>query len=124
MLRHPFMINMHHAFQNENYLFLTMDWKSGGDLRYQMIKNKFVEEEAKFLVSCIVLVLEYIHSHNVIHRDVKPENLLFDEEGYVYLADFGEAKIWDKEMPHDKSGTPGYIAPEVVFEQDYSYTAD
>jgi len=123
-LRHPFITNMHHAFQSHSHLYLTMDFKHGGDLRYQLLKHKFVEEEAKFIISCVVIGLEYVHSKQIIHRDLKPENLLFDEKGYVYLSDFGEAKTWSQENSNDVSGTPGYMAPEVLCQQNHSYPAD
>jgi len=60
------------------------------------------------------LSLEYIHNRSIIHRDVKPENLVFDDEGYLYLTDFGIARIWKPSNYADTSGTPGYMAPEVM----------
>lgn len=51
----------------------------------------------------------------VLHRDVKPENLVFDKRGYLYLTDFGIARYWESENGKENSGTPGYMAPEVMF---------
>ena len=80
---HPFIINMHYAFQDSNNLYLVMDYLTGGDLRYHLcLYNEFNEIECKFFAACILLALEYIHDNNVIHRDLKPENLVFDKEGY------------------------------------------
>jgi serine/threonine protein kinase len=58
--------------------------------------------------------LEYMHNNGVIHRDIKPENLLLDEKGYVHITDMGISKMWSPDNSHDTSGTPGYMAPEVM----------
>jgi serine/threonine protein kinase len=58
--------------------------------------------------------LESIHNKNIIHRDIKPENLVLDEEGYLRITDFGIARLWRAENSADTSGTPGYMAPEVM----------
>jgi len=60
------------------------------------------------------LALEYLHSKNVIHRDIKPENLVLDTDGYVKVTDLGVARIWKPDNSQDTSGTPGYMAPEVM----------
>ena len=124
---HPFIVNMHYSFQDEDNLYLIIDYLSGGDLRYQYcLDKKFNEEETQFLICCIILSLEYIHSNNILHRDIKPENLIFDEKGYLKLTDFGIAKIYNKNINNNKdnSGTLGYIAPEVLFQLKHDYRCD
>ncbi len=75
----PFIVNMHYAFQDKEYLYLVMDLLSGGDLRYHIsIHKKFSEEQTRFFICVIILSLEYIHSKNIIHRDIKPENLVLN----------------------------------------------
>ncbi|OMJ71937.1 hypothetical protein SteCoe_29724 [Stentor coeruleus] len=124
-LRSSFIVNMHYAFQDRENLYLVMDLKNGGDLRYHIAKNKrFNEVQAKFIVACIVSGLQYIHSNGIIHRDIKPENLVFDERGYLHTTDFGIARIWVPENSKDTSGTPGYMAPEVLFRQNHGIAAD
>ena len=124
-LKHPFIVNMHFAFQDFSKLYLVMDLLSGGDLRYHIAKNKtFTEQETKFFISNLILSLEYIHSQKIIHRDVKPENLVLDSKGYVRLTDFGVAKINEPDNSSETSGTPGYMAPEVLLIQNHSYAAD
>lgn len=54
---------------------------------------------------CILLALEHVHSKNIIHRDVKPENLVFDKEGYLHLTDFGIARVYSNNNNKDTSGT-------------------
>ena len=60
------------------------------------------------------MALEFMHSNGIIHRDVKPENLVFDTEGYLHLTDMGIARIWKPDNYQDTSGTPGYMAPEIM----------
>ena len=68
--------------------------------------------------------MEYIHSNEIIHRDIKPENLIFDSDGYLRITDFGIAKVWMPENLQDTSGTPGYMAPEVMCRQNHGIAAD
>ena len=124
-LHHPFIVNMACSFQDYENLYLVMDLLTGGDLRYHLCHSqKFSEEETKFFFACVLLGLEYIHKNNIIHRDIKPENLVCDENGYIRITDFGVAKIMKPENSSETSGTPGYMAPEVLFGQNHSFTAD
>ena len=124
-MNHPFIINMHFCFQDADFLYIAMDLLTGGDLRYQIFKQKiFNEEQTKFFISCIILSLEYIHTNNILHRDLKPENLVMDSQGYLRLTDFGIAKVYRKENSKDTSGTPGYMAPEVMNAQNHTIAVD
>ena len=124
-LRHPFIVNMNCAFQDFENLYLVMDLLTGGDLRYHLCKLRhFSEEESKFFIACLLLGLEYIHSNNIIHRDIKPENLVFDDNGYLRITDFGVAKIRKEDNSSETSGTPGYMAPEVLMAQNHSFPVD
>ena len=124
-LRHPFIVNMNCAFQDYENLYLVMDLLTGGDLRYHICRiRKFTEEETKFFISCLLLGLEYIHNNNIIHRDIKPENLVSDENGYIRITDFGVAKINKEDNSSETSGTPGYMAPEVLMGINHSFSVD
>lgn len=125
LLHHPFIVNMHYAYQDREKLYLTMDYLPGGDLRYHIGKQKrFSESQTKFFISCIICSLEYIHENAIIHRDIKPENLVLDSKGFAHLTDFGIARIWQPENKHETSGTPGYMAPEVICRLNHTATAD
>ena len=94
-LKHPYLVNMSFAFQDQKNLYLIMDLLSGGDLRYHLAKRKrFTEEQTRtylppplplthpgFFIACIITSLEYLHNNGILHRDVKPENLIFDNRG-------------------------------------------
>jgi len=68
--------------------------------------------------------LEFIHEKLIIHRDIKPENLVFDSKGYLKVTDFGIARIWSQDNKKETSGTPGYMAPEVMCKQNHGVSVD
>ena len=124
-LRHPFIVNMHYAFQDNDNLYLVMDLLPGGDLRFHITKNhRFSEEQTRFFIGCMIIALEYIHNNNVIHRDIKPENLVLDDKGYVRITDFGIAKENCPDNSSETSGTPGYMSPEVMRGKNHSFPVD
>ena len=124
-LHHPFLVNMHYAFQDSDNLYLVIDILNGGDLRFHCSRyRKFSEEQTRFFIACIVHSLTYVHKNNVIHRDIKPENLILDDKGYVHLTDFGIAKENMGDNSSETSGTPGYMAPEVILGVGHSFSVD
>jgi len=124
-LNHPFIVNMHYAFQDKDNLYLVMDLLNGGDLRFHISRyRKFSEEQTRFFIANMIYALEYIHENNVIHRDIKPENLVLDENGYVRITDFGIAKENMPDNSSETSGTPGYMAPEVMKSKNHSFPVD
>ena len=124
-LHHPFIVNMHFAFQDNDNLYLVMDLLTGGDLRYHCSRYRsFSEEQTRFFLACIIHSLSYIHKNNVVHRDIKPENLVLDDKGYVCITDFGVAKKNMKDNSSETSGTPGYMCPEVMNGKNHSFPAD
>ena len=87
------MINMTYSFQDPQNLYIVLDYCGGGDLRYNLSKyKKFNEETIKFIISNIIIILDYLHSKNVIHRDIKPQNFVIGKQGIIYLIDFGLSK--------------------------------
>jgi protein kinase A len=78
----------------------------------------------EFFAACIVSGLEYLHTNNIIHRDIKPENLVFDDRGYLRITDMGIAAKLRPENGSSTSGTPGYMAPEVMCRQNHGICVD
>lgn len=68
--------------------------------------------------------LKYLHDMNIIHRDIKPENIVFEETGYCRITDLGVAREWRSDNSSQTSGTPGYMAPEVMCRSNHSFCAD
>ena len=116
---------MFYAFQDLENLYLVTDLVTGGDLRYYLNTRKtFSEQESKFFTCSILVGLEYMHNNGVIHRDIKPENLLLDDQGYVRVTDMGISRFWSPDNANDTSGTPGYMAPEVMCRQNHGVAVD
>ena len=123
--QHNFIVNMKYAFQDRQNQYLVMDLLTGGDLRFHIcFFRRFSEEQTKFFCACIVQGLEFTHTHSILHRDIKPENLVFEESGYLRITDFGIARKWNPENAKETSGTPGYMAPEVMCRQNHGMEVD
>ena len=113
-VKSDFIGKLHYAFQDKHCLYLVMDLLPGCDLRYHMIQKKnFDMECSRFFIACLIEALEDIHEQKIVHRDVKPENLAFDDKGYLRLVDFGLALRSKSCSLGRTSGSVGYMAPEV-----------
>jgi serine/threonine protein kinase len=85
---------MDYVFQNDMRLYFVMPFVRGGELYKHFMKHKrFTEQQVKFYAIQIALAIGYLHSKDICHRDMKLENILIDETGYLKLIDFGLAKI-------------------------------
>lgn len=68
--------------------YIVVDLMTGGDLRFHISRKTFTEDALRFWMAELGCALRYIHSQGIVHRDVKPDNVLLDSEGHVHLADF------------------------------------
>uniref|UniRef100_A0A3B4DVN2 non-specific serine/threonine protein kinase n=1 Tax=Pygocentrus nattereri TaxID=42514 RepID=A0A3B4DVN2_PYGNA len=110
---------LHYAFQDDNYLYLVMDYYVGGDLLTLLSKfeDRLPEDMAKFYVAEMVLAIHSIHQQHYVHRDIKPDNVLLDMNGHIRLADFGSCLRMMQDGTVQSSvavGTPDYISPEIL----------
>ena len=117
-LRHPHIVQLKEVVTTRDNTYLIMELLSGGELFQRIVdKGCFPEEEAAVLFAQIILSMDYLHSMNIVHRDVKPENILYLTSGSndIKLIDFGYAGLWAANKPlTGLCGTPDYVAPEVL----------
>lgn len=126
-VNHPFIASARYSFQTDTKLFLVLDYVQGGDLFQRLIEEeKIPERRVKIYTTELVLAISYLHEKNIIHRDLKPENILIDEKGNFKLTDFGLVKVGTSKDSTTNTfcGTPEYIAPEIVAQQEYTRMVD
>ena len=122
---------------------MLLEYVVGGELFSHLRRaGRFTNDMTRFYASEIVLAIEYLHSKNIVYRDLKPENLLLDHHGHVVLTDFGFAKRIDDRYVHGSNynwnhlltndfhrtwtlcGTPEYLAPEIIQSKGHGKAVD
>ena len=115
-LSHPFILKVFDYGQHEDTVFLAMELLNGGSLSDRMRADILPLESVTRILAEIAEALDYAHVRGVIHRDLKPQNVLLDEAGHAHLSDFGLAKLLTDTSKHTRSGTvlgtPAYMSPE------------
>jgi cGMP-dependent protein kinase len=126
-LDHPFIMKLVKTLKNEQCIFYLMEYINGAVMsKYlehrsqSVLKNKF---ETQFYIGILIIILDYLNFKNICHRDIKPDNIMIDEKGYLKLIDFGTA-IQIRDFTNTITGTPHYIAPEVLLGKGYSFSCD
>ncbi|XP_030844338.1 microtubule-associated serine/threonine-protein kinase 2-like isoform X1 [Strongylocentrotus purpuratus] len=138
----PFVVALYCSFETKKYLCMVMEYVEGGDVA-TLIKHigPLPLETARLYFAEAVLAIEYLHSYGIVHRDIKPDNMLITSTGHIKLTDFGLSKIGimslttnlyegnidrDTKQFQDQQvcGTPQYIAPEVILRQGYGKPVD
>ncbi|KAM7353738.1 cGMP-dependent protein kinase for isoform 2-T5 [Cochliomyia hominivorax] len=121
-----FIVKLFKTFKDKKYLYMLMESCLGGEL-WTILRDRgnFDDSTTRFYTACVVEAFDYLHSRNIIYRDLKPENLLLDEKGYVKLVDFGFAKkLQSGRKTWTFCGTPEYVAPEVILNRGHDISAD
>ncbi len=121
-LNHPQIVTVYDFGHTEDALYyFIMEFVDGTDLRHIIQAGELTSEQALIIVPQICEALHYAHKKGIVHRDIKPENILLDTDGNVKIADFGLARLLDKEtsaytltQSGQRMGTPHYMAPEQV----------
>jgi cGMP-dependent protein kinase len=144
---HPFLVRLAGAYQDAAHLYLLQEWVPGGELFHHLdVEGSFSDAAARFYAANVVVALQRLHSRGIVYRDLKPENLLLDELGYVKMADFGFAKVLGTGggggggghgghgggssssslggRTFTICGTPDYQAPEVIMRRGTTVAAD
>ncbi|KAF9127988.1 hypothetical protein BGW39_005434 [Mortierella sp. 14UC] len=125
-LDHAFVVNMRFAFQDDEYMYMCMDLMMGGDLRFHLNRKQFGEDVVRFWIAELCSALTHLHSQGIVHRDIKPDNVLLDEKGHAHLTDFNIGCKLTAEKPFltSQSGTVAYMAPEVFGRHGYGTSVD
>ena len=124
MIEHPFVITFDGFTQDERYLYLALELINGGELfTYLRDVGRFPIDQARIYIAQIISIFEYLHSKNIIYRDLKPENVLIHKSGYLKLTDFGFAKVVEGRT-YTLCGTPEYLAPEIILNKGHGKPVD
>jgi serine/threonine protein kinase len=117
-MRHPFIVNLNYAFQTKTKLFLILDFCPGGDLgKIISQERRFTEDRARLYIAEILLAIKDLHKRDIIYRDLKPDNVVLDDDGHALLTDFGLSKEGVLEVNKGAKsfcGSIAYLAPEML----------
>ncbi|KAH9414551.1 hypothetical protein DERP_008747 [Dermatophagoides pteronyssinus] len=126
-LCHPNIVQLLQYEENDQYIYLIMEYCSGGELFDHLLsKHRLHESECKRIFISLINILNYIHSKGIAHRDIKPENILFDDHMNIKLIDFGLCACRDTnpfgslDCLATACGSPAYVAPELLKGTSYS----
>ena len=127
-VNHPYIVKIKYAFQTDESLFMVTQFCSGGDLsQYLELEGAFSESKARGYIAEVICALECLHSHNIIFRDLKPDNIVLDSQGHALLTDFGLSRrgVQDHFQGADSfCGSYAYLAPEMVNKQGHGKAVD
>ena len=126
-LEHPFIMKLVKTFKSESFIFFLLEYISGRCLskylsfrQQKQLKNI---EETKFYIATLLLIIDYLNFNRICHRDLKPDNIIINENGYLKLIDFGTS-IELKDFTNTITGTPHYISPEILLGKGYGFSCD
>ena len=123
---HPFIIELYGINATDpKYLYFLFEYLLGESLRVLIKRNKKLPlESARFYLACLVTIMDYLHKKNIVYRDIKPENILINENGYIKLTDFTFSKKLISDMTYTLVGTPEYLAPEMINQTGHNKAVD
>ena len=121
----PFLVRLYRAFHDYENQYMCLELVPGGELFHLLdLEGRFNEAAVKFFAASVILGFRAMHSQGIVYRDLKPENLLLDADGYLKICDFGFAKHVGSGKTFTFCGTPDYQAPEIIKRVGHSYAAD
>eukprot|EP00002_Diphylleia_rotans_P035904 TRINITY_DN786_c1_g4_i1.p1 TRINITY_DN786_c1_g4~~TRINITY_DN786_c1_g4_i1.p1 ORF type:complete len:348 (-),score=74.82 TRINITY_DN786_c1_g4_i1:408-1451(-) len=124
-ITHPFIVRLYATYQDERHLHMLFEYVVGGEFFSHLRKaRRFSNETARFYAAGITLAFQYIHSMEIVYRDLKPENLLLDNQGHIKITDFGFAKQIEFDRTYTLCGTPEYLAPEIIQSKGHGKAVD
>ncbi|CEF69285.1 CRIB domain and Protein kinase domain and Serine/threonine-/dual specificity protein kinase, catalytic domain and Protein kinase-like domain-containing protein [Strongyloides ratti] len=125
-LKHPNIVSMHNSYLVDDELWVIMEYMDKGPLTDIVTEMRIEESVIAYITYQTLLGLEYLHQHNIIHRDIKSDSILFSKDGMVKISDFGFCAHLTNDKPKRRSlvGTPYWMAPEVIKRSSYDTSAD
>mmetsp|Transcript_23756 Transcript_23756/g.77245 ORF Transcript_23756/g.77245 Transcript_23756/m.77245 type:complete len:910 (-) Transcript_23756:1251-3980(-) len=125
MCEHPNIVRLYCTYRDKRSLFMLLERVCGGELFVYFQKYHIDERDCRFFVGCVVMAFAYMQEAKIAYRDLKPENLLIDSQGYIKVVDFGLAKVLEKgQKTFTTCGTPDYLAPEVMTGHGHNWSVD
>ena len=124
LFSNPLIVSTYGDLEDKDSVYILLEHISCGDLFHKMRKRRMRQNEIVFYAAELVVILDLVHSKNVVYRDLKPENVMICETGHLKLIDFGLSKILDEDRTFTVCGSPEYMAPELLSKQGYSYSVD
>ena len=125
-LDHPFILKLETTFKDRDCLYMLLEFVQGGELftlLYNQPQGRLSSDNARFYAACVVSALHCMHKKHVAYRDLKPENMLIDREGYIKIVDLGFAKEI-RDRSYTLCGTPEYLAPELMLGKGHHQGVD
>ena len=121
---HPFIVKLVKTLKDEKYIYFLMDFIRGKEL-FSVIRDigMLTKSQTLFYGASIMLAVRYLHQRKFVYRDIKPENIMVLENGYIKIIDFGTAKLIE-DKTKTTLGTPHYMAPEMIMGNGYSFEVD
>lgn len=122
---HPLIAKLYIALQDDRYIYFVLELLQGGELfTHLRSKGKLPEQSTRFYAASVVYAFATLHAKKIAYRDLKPENLVMNEDGYVKLVDFGLAKQLISGKTWTLCGTPDYLAPEIILNEGHDLAVD
>jgi cGMP-dependent protein kinase len=124
--RSSFICRMFKTYKDSKYVYMLLEACLGGEV-WTILRDRgcFDEDTTKFITGCVLEAFDYLHGRGIIYRDLKPENLLLDVNGYVKLVDFGFSKrLGYSSKTWTFCGTPEYVAPETILNKGHDRAVD
>jgi cGMP-dependent protein kinase len=124
-VNHVFVVKIYQALQDKKFVYFLMNLLPGGELMDLLDSNQhFSEGWSRFYGASVISAFKAIHQQKIAYRDLKPENLVLDADGYCYVIDFGLAKQCENGKTWTFCGTPDYLAPEIVRGKGHDWGVD
>lgn len=123
-LDHPFILKLHNTYKDQRYVYFLVELTLGGEMFTHLKKQgRLSEDTARFYIASVILAFQHMHCRNIAYRDLKPENLMFDLQGFLKVIDFGLAKTVEGRT-WTLCGTPDYLAPEIILNKGHDKAVD